>query len=230
MVNFVVGFLLGVAVGATVAVVIAIIYGRSQRKMFTALAAEALDANSRRLGESAAAVAVCQRCPVLVGSRTQTVFGVGDPNARLCFIGEAPGYDEDQQGEPFVGRAGQLLNRIISACKMRREEVYIANILKCRPPDNRTPQADEMANCREYLERQLEIIRPEFICCLGAVAGQALLGTTQSIGRLRGRFFDYRGIKLMCTYHPAYVLRNPQAKGEVWTDMKILLAAMGRSV
>ncbi len=172
----------------------------------------------------------CTRCPILVRNRTQTVFGVGNPDAELCFVGEAPGAEEDAQGEPFVGAAGQLLNRIIAACKLRREDVYISNVLKCRPPGNRTPLPDEIANCFPFLERQLGIIRPRFICALGACASQALLNTTASIGRLRGRFHDYRGIPVLCTYHPAYLLRNPAAKRHVWEDMKMLMRAMGRPV
>jgi DNA polymerase len=172
-------------------------------------------------------VAACMRCRELCSSRTQTVFGVGNPQARLCFLGEAPGADEDRQGEPFVGRAGQLLNRIIEACTMKREDVYILNILKCRPPGNRAPMPDEAANCREFLDRQLAIIRPEFICCLGAVAAQNLLETTTSISRLRKRFFDYKGSRVMCTYHPAYLLRNPAAKKDTWEDMQMLMREMG---
>ena len=172
-------------------------------------------------------VTACTRCAELVGNRTQTVFGVGDPQARLCFLGEAPGADEDKQGEPFVGRAGQLLNRIIEACGMRREDVYILNILKCRPPGNRAPTPQEAANCRAFLDRQLETISPEFICCLGGIAATNLLDTTQSIGKMRGRFYDYRGSKVIVTYHPAYLLRNPAAKRDVWEDMKLLLAEMG---
>ncbi len=172
----------------------------------------------------------CTKCPVLVNNRSQTVFGVGNPDAELVFIGEAPGADEDAQGEPFVGAAGKLLTKIIEACKMKREEVYIANILKCRPPGNRTPLPDEIGNCLPYLERQLAIIQPKFICALGAVAAQALLQTTQSIGKLRCRFHDYRGIPVLCTYHPAYLLRSPEKKREVWEDMKLLMARMGRSV
>jgi DNA polymerase len=172
-------------------------------------------------------VAGCTRCSELAASRTQTVFGGGNPNARLMFVGEAPGADEDRQGEPFVGRAGQLLTRIIEACKLRREDVYIANVLKCRPPDNRTPLPDEVLNCRGYLERQIAIIRPEFICCLGAVAAQTVLNTTVSIGRLRGNFHDYQGIPVVCTYHPSYLLRNPDAKRFVWDDMKTLMKRMG---
>jgi DNA polymerase len=172
-------------------------------------------------------VAACTLCRDLVSNRTQTVFGVGDPNARLCFLGEAPGADEDRQGEPFVGKAGQLLDRIIAACTLRREQVYILNVLKCRPPGNRTPAPDEVANCRFFFERQLELIAPEFICCLGAVAAQSLLQTTQSVGRLRGRFHEYRNSKVVVTYHPAYLLRSPDQKRKTWDDMKMLMAAMG---
>jgi DNA polymerase len=169
----------------------------------------------------------CTRCSDLVACRSQTVFGVGDPNAKLMFIGEAPGADEDRQGEPFVGRAGQLLTRIIEACKLRRQDVYIANVLKCRPPGNRTPLPDEVLNCRGYLERQIAIIRPEMICCVGVVAAQAILGMTAPIGRLRGKFHDYNGIPVVCTYHPAYLLRNSDAKRFVWDDMKMLMKRMG---
>jgi DNA polymerase len=177
-------------------------------------------------------VAACTRCAGLVVSRTQTVFGVGPLDPELCFVGEAPGADEDAQGEPFVGQAGQLLNRIITACGMRREDVYICNILRCRPPGNRTPQPQEAANCREYLERTLELVRPKFLCALGACAAQNLLGTTLSIGKLRGRFHDYKGTPVLCTYHPAFLLphRSPERKKDVWEDMQKLLARMGRSV
>jgi DNA polymerase len=172
----------------------------------------------------------CPKCIQLVRSRTQTVFGVGNIDTELVFVGEAPGADEDKQGEPFVGAAGQLLNKIIAACQMKREEIYIANVLKCRPPGNRTPQADEVANCRGYLDRQLTIIRPKFICCLGSVAAQTLLNTTTSIGRLRKMIHEYQGMKLVATYHPAYLLRNPNAKKDVWEDMKMLMKAMGRPI
>ena len=172
-------------------------------------------------------VAGCPRCPELAATRTQTVFGDGNPQARLVFLGEAPGADEDRTGVPFVGRAGQLLNKIIEACRMSRDEVYILNILKCRPPGNRNPLPEEAANCRPYLERQLDLIAPEFICCLGAVAAQNLLGTTEAIGKLRGRLHDFRGIKVACTYHPAYLLRNPAAKADTWEDMKMLMREMG---
>jgi DNA polymerase len=172
-------------------------------------------------------VAGCTRCSELAAGRTQTVFGVGNPNARLMFIGEAPGADEDRQGEPFVGRAGQLLTRIIEACRLARDQVYIANVIKCRPPGNRNPLPDEVLNCRGYLERQVAVIRPEFICCLGAVAAQAVLKTEMSIGRLRGKFHEYEGIPVVCTYHPAYLLRNPDAKRYTWDDMKMLMLRMG---
>jgi uracil-DNA glycosylase len=172
-------------------------------------------------------VSGCTRCQELAETRTQTVFGVGNPHARLCFLGEAPGADEDRQGEPFVGRAGQLLNKIIEACRMQRDDVYICNILKCRPPGNRNPLPTEAANCRGYLDQQLELVSPEFICCLGAVAAQNLLGTQQSIGRLRGKVHSYRDAKVVCTYHPAYLLRNPAAKKDTWDDMKLLMREMG---
>jgi len=181
----------------------------------------------RQLGEE---IAACTQCAQLASTRTQTVFGVGNPKTRLCFMGEAPGADEDRQGEPFVGAAGQLLNKIIEACTLRREQVYILNALKCRPPGNRTPAPDEISNCRKFFERQLEIIQPEFICCLGAVATQTLLGTTQPLGKLRGRFHDYRGIKVVATYHPAYLLRYPNMKRAAWEDMKMLMREMGLKV
>jgi uracil-DNA glycosylase family 4 len=177
-------------------------------------------------------VAQCQRCPQLASTRTQTVFSAGPPGVEVCFIGEAPGGEEDAQGVPFVGPAGQLFNRILAACGLKREEVYICNALKCRPPGNRSPQAQELANCRGFLERQLELVRPKFICCLGGSAAQALLNTNQSLGRLRRQFHDYKGIPVLCTYHPAYLLphRNPEKKRDVWEDMKLLLTRMGRPI
>jgi DNA polymerase len=174
-----------------------------------------------------AQVAGCTRCDELARTRTQTVFGVGNPRARLCFLGEAPGAEEDRLGEPFVGRAGKLLNDILRACRLKREDVYILNMIKCRPPGNRNPLPEELSNCRSYLERQLDLIRPEYICCLGAVAAQNLLGTTISIGKLRGKFHAYRGAKVVCTYHPAFLLRSPAFKKETWEDMKMLLREMG---
>ncbi len=181
------------------------------------------------LAEVQRTVAKCARCTELAKARTQTVFGDGNPSARLAFLGEAPGADEDRMGIPFVGRAGKLLTDIIEkGMQIRRSDVYILNILRCRPPGNRNPLPLEAANCREYLDRQLEIIQPEFICCLGSVAAQNLLDTAESIGRLRGRFFQYGGAKVMCTYHPAYVLRNPAAKRQVWEDIQMLMAEMGK--
>jgi DNA polymerase len=175
-------------------------------------------------------VAGCTRCAELASTRTQTVFGVGKVGPELCFIGEAPGYNEDVKGEPFVGPAGDLLNRIIAACGLKREEVYICNIVKCRPPGNRLPLPNEAANCREFLERQLELVRPKFLCALGGCAAQNLLDTKTGITKLRGRFYDFRGIPLLCTFHPAFLLRNPAGKKDVWEDMKLLLTRMGRPI
>jgi uracil-DNA glycosylase family 4 len=172
-------------------------------------------------------VAGCTRCNELASTRTQTVFGVGNPKARLCFLGEAPGADEDKTGIPFVGRGGQLLDKIIEACQLKREEVYILNMVKCRPPANRNPLPHELTNCRGYLDSQLDLIQPEFICCLGAVPSQNLLGTTITIGKLRGKFHSYRGAKVVCTYHPAFLLRSPSFKKETWADMKMLMREMG---
>lgn len=172
-------------------------------------------------------VSRCVRCQELAATRTQTVFGVGNPEARVMFIGEAPGADEDAQGEPFVGRAGQLLNRIIAACGWKREDIYICNILKCRPPGNRNPTGEEAANCREYLDAQIRIVDPEYIVCWGSVAAQNLLDETTPIGRLRQKWRKYGRAKVLCTYHPSYLLRNPAAKKPVWEDMKFLLADMG---
>jgi DNA polymerase len=174
-----------------------------------------------------AEVAGCSCCPELVRSRRQTVFGVGNPQARLCFLGESPGQDEDAKGEPFVGAAGQLLDKIIMACSLRREDVFILNTLKCRPPWNRTPSDSEVEQCWHFTHRQLEIIQPEFICCLGSVAAKSLLRTGRSIALLRGGFHRYRGSQVVVTYHPAYLLRMPSAKRHVWEDMKMLMNAMG---
>ena len=199
-----------------------------QKKLET-FVQSAIDPRQVVLDQVAREVAACTRCAELVRYRTQTVFGVGNPYARLVFCGEAPGFDEDRLGEPFVGRAGELLTDIIvKGMKMRREDVYILNILRCRPPDNRNPLPVEAANCREYLDRQLSIIQPEFICCLGAVAAQNLLQIDVPIGQLRGRVHEYHGIKVVCTYHPAYVLRTPSAKKQVWEDIKLLMAEMGK--
>jgi DNA polymerase len=169
----------------------------------------------------------CTRCEELSSKRTQTVFGVGNPAARLVFVGEGPGFHEDRMGEPFVGDAGDQLNKIIKACKLSREEVFILNCVKCRPPGNRNPSQDELANCWGYAERQLEILQPEYIVCLGSVAAKTLLKTTQSLGRLRKQFHSYRGSRVLVTYHPAYLLRTPSAKRHVWEDMKMLMKEMG---
>ncbi|WP_337174734.1 uracil-DNA glycosylase family protein [Paludisphaera sp.] len=173
-------------------------------------------------------VAGCVRCPDLAASRTQTVFADGAATARLMFIGEAPGADEDRAGVPFVGKAGQLLTDMITkGMGLRREDVFIANILKCRPPDNRDPMPAEVANCVGYLDRQIEIVRPEFICLLGKVAAGTLLNTALSMGRLRGRWHRVHGIPTVATYHPAYLLRTPAAKKEAWEDLQMLMRAMG---
>ncbi len=173
-------------------------------------------------------VAGCTLCPLLASSRTKTVFGEGSPTARLMFIGEAPGADEDLTGRPFVGKAGQLLTDMITkGMGLKREEVYIANVLKSRPPGNRDPLPEEVAHCKPYLERQIEIIRPEFLCLLGRIAAQSVLETALTLGRLRGRWHQYRGVPTLVTYHPAYLLRNPTVKKDAWADLKILMTAMG---
>jgi uracil-DNA glycosylase family 4 len=161
----------------------------------------------------------CRRCKLWNGRRN-IVYGTGNPNAELMFVGEAPGADEDEQGLPFVGRAGQLLTRIIEAIEMQREQVYICNILKCRPPGNRNPESDEIAACEPFLLRQLAAVQPKVICALGTFGAQVLLRTKEPISRLRGQFIEYRGIKLMATYHPAYLLRNPNEKRKVWEDVQ----------
>ncbi|HMO13623.1 MAG TPA: uracil-DNA glycosylase [Pirellulaceae bacterium] len=175
-------------------------------------------------------VAVCKKCTHLAQARHNTVFGMGNPRARLCFVGEAPGAEEDKQGIPFVGRAGQLLDTILGACRLSRSDVYILNTIKCRPPNNRNPNEEEIRNCWGYALRQLEVLQPEFICCLGTVAAQTVLKTSESIGRLRGRFHAFGEIKVIATYHPAYLLRNPEAKKHVWEDMKQLLREMGTPI
>lgn len=185
------------------------------------------DEREQRLEEVASRVSQCQRCQELANTRTQTVFGVGNPEANVMFIGEAPGADEDRQGEPFVGRAGKLLNDIIAACGWTREEIYICNILRCRPPGNRNPTPVEAGNCREYLDAQIETVDPGFIVCWGSIAAQNLLDRKDSIGKMRQKFFEHGNAKVLCTYHPSYLLRNPSAKKPVWEDMKFLLAEMG---
>jgi uracil-DNA glycosylase len=168
----------------------------------------------------------CHRCK-LAGGRQNIVFGQGNPQAELMFVGEAPGSDEDEQGLAFVGRAGQLLTDIIEkGMKMRREDVFIANVLKCRPPGNRNPEPDEILSCQPFLEKQIEVIRPKVLVGLGKFAGQWLLKTAEPISKIRGRVGDYKGMKVMPTYHPAYLLRNPSAKKDVWEDMKIVLSIL----
>ena len=171
----------------------------------------------------------CTRCR-LQKQRNKIVFGTGNPRAELVFVGEGPGHDEDMQGLPFVGRAGKLLTQMIEAMGLAREDVYICNVVKCRPPENRKPEDDEVATCSPYLFRQLDAIAPKAIVCLGATAAQALLKTQDPISRFRGNWFDYRNTKLMATYHPAYLLRNPAAKSEVWKDLQKVMAHLGLKV
>jgi DNA polymerase len=168
----------------------------------------------------------CTRCR-LHKQRNKIVFGAGNPRAELVFVGEGPGHDEDVQGLPFVGRAGKLLTQMIEAMGLTRDEVYICNVVKCRPPENRKPEDDEVATCSPYLFRQIDVIKPKAIVCLGATAAQALLKTKDSISRFRGQWFDYRNTKLLVTYHPAYLLRNPNAKGDVWKDLQKVMAHLG---
>jgi len=168
-------------------------------------------------------ISECTRCQELAETRTQTVFGEGNPNAKIFFLGEAPGADEDKQGKPFVGRAGKLLDEIIKACGWTREDVYIGNILKCRPPGNRNPTKEESDNCESFLKLQLRIINPKYIVCLGTTAAQNLLHTDERISRMRGKWRYYGDIKVLCTYHPSFLLRNPKAKKDVWDDLQILI-------
>jgi uracil-DNA glycosylase len=169
----------------------------------------------------------CTRCKLHKQGRKQIVFGVGNPKADLMFIGEAPGADEDQQGEPFVGRAGQLLNNMIKAMGLRREDVYIANIIKCRPPGNRTPERDECETCSPFLMRQIAVIHPKAIVALGAVAAKTLLAVSAPMSELRGHWFDFRGTKLAVTYHPAFLLRDPRQKKETWKDLQMVMKDLG---
>lgn len=186
-------------------------------------AADALESLRLEIGPA------CTRCKLHTLGRKQVVFGVGNPDARLMFVGEAPGADEDEQGVPFVGKAGQLLTRIIEAIELRREDVYIANVIKCRPPQNRNPDPDEVEMCEPFLFRQVDAIKPKVIVALGKFGAQTLLRTVEPISKLRGRVFDYRGSKLIPTFHPAYLLRNPPAKREVWEDMKLVRALLAES-
>jgi len=169
---------------------------------------------------------VCEKCR-LAKTRTQVVYGVGNPKADLMFVGEAPGRDEDIQGQPFVGRAGQLLTDIIKAMKLTRDDVYIANVIKCRPPENRNPEPDELEACRPWIRRQIELIQPKVIVTLGRIPLQSLTEKGYAISSVRGQWLEYNGIKVMPTYHPAYLLRNPAAKKDVWSDMKKVMAELG---
>ncbi len=171
----------------------------------------------------------CTRCKLHKG-RHKIVFGDGNPKAELVFIGEGPGADEDMQGLPFVGRAGKLLTQMIEAMGLQRKDVYICNVVKCRPPENRAPEPDEVTTCSPYLLRQIDVIQPKVIVCLGAVAAKTLLETTRGISQFRGEWLQWRGRKLMATYHPAYLLRNPNAKGEVWKDLQKVMAELGLQV
>jgi len=182
--------------------------------------AAALEAVRAEIGD-------CTRCPLAYAGRHTIVFGDGDANARLMFVGEGPGADEDAQGLPFVGKAGQLLNNMITAMGLRREDVYIANIVKCRPPGNRTPEFVEASTCSQFLLRQIDIVRPQVIVALGATAATYLLGVRQSLSSLRGRWHATRGAKLAVTYHPAFLLRDPRQKGEAWKDLQMVMAELG---
>src|SRR5688500_266195 len=183
--------------------------------------AEALPAVRADLGD-------CTRCKLHTLGRKQIVFGVGNPHADLMFVGEAPGADEDVQGIPFVGRAGQLLTKMIEAMGFARDEVYIANVIKCRPPENRNPEPDEIESCEPFLLRQIATVQPKVIVALGSFAAKTLLRTTAPISRLRGRLYEYQGAKLVPTFHPSYLLRSPGQKREAWEDLKLALSLLGR--
>ncbi len=183
-----------------------------------------IDEKQRRLISLKNEINDCTRCGVLCANRMQTVFGEGNIDARLMLIGEAPGAEEDKTGRPFVGKAGQFLDRMLAACRWSRDDVYIANILKCRPPRNRVPEAVEIHNCSTYLERQIALVNPEYILCLGSVSSNTIVGLP--INEARGKWFYYKHHKVMCTYHPSYLLRRPEAKELAWEDLKILLGAM----
>ena len=192
--------------------------GVSQDRAWTARPVDVVRA-AEAVGQIREELGDCTRCK-LHSTRSNIVYGAGDPCAELMFVGEAPGRDEDQQGVPFVGRAGQLLTKIIEAIDLRREDVYIANVVKCRPPKNRNPEPDEIETCQPYLFAQIDAIQPKVVVALGAFAVKTLLRSDESISKLRGRTFDYRGAKLIPTFHPAYLLRSPEKKADVWEDMK----------
>jgi len=190
--------------------------GTTEQKQSNALAADA----RTKLLELKQTVSSCTKCQELACSRKNTVFGAGNAKARLVFVGEAPGFDEDRQGLPFVGRAGQLLTKMIEAIHMEREEVFICNVLKCRPPGNRNPSPEEISNCEPYLWEQLKIIQPKLICALGKFAAQLLLKSTATISQLRGEIHERNGFKIICTFHPSYLLRSPAEKKKAWDDLK----------
>jgi uracil-DNA glycosylase len=185
----------------------------------------AADPEPMDLDALAAAVSRCTACPLAAG-RTQTVFGVGDPHARLLFVGEAPGREEDRLGEPFVGRAGKLLDRMLMAMGLDRSQVYIMNVVKCRPPENRNPEASEIAACTHWFDAQWQAISPQIVCLLGKVAAQAVLGSDAPMAAMRGRWHESRGVKIRVTYHPAYLLRSPEQKAHVWHDMQVIARAL----
>jgi DNA polymerase len=193
---------------------------------FTHLDLTAAPVGDDLLGDLQRVVTACVKCK-LAKTRTQVVYGVGNPNADLMFIGEAPGRDEDIQGEPFVGRAGQLLTDIIKAMQLTRNDVYIANVIKCRPPENRNPEPDELDECRPYIRRQVDLIKPKVIVTLGKFALQSLTEKSYGITATRGKWLEWNGIRVMPTYHPAYLLRTPGAKKDVWADMKLVMAELG---
>lgn len=180
--------------------------------------------NQEKLSLIAEKIECCNKCAELAQDRLKTVPGEGNPIAQIVLLGEAPGKHESEQGRPFVGRAGQLLTNILEACGLKREDVYILNICKCRPPNNRTPSPEEAANCRPFLDLQLKVLNPKYIVCLGACAAQNLLNTTVPVGKLRGQWHEYNKVKVMVTWHPAYVLRNPAVKQDVWNDMQLIVA------
>lgn len=186
-----------------------------------------MEERKSRLGILNDEVRACRKCADIVCFRQQTVFGTGQLQPTVCFMGEAPGADEDRTGEPFVGRAGQLLTKIIEAMQLRRDDVFILNALKCRPPQNRTPVPEEIEQCHPFVEAQLEILQPKYIVCLGAVAVRSLLGLNLPVGSLRGRFHQYRQARVVVTYHPSYLLRNESAKKLVWQDMQMLMREIG---
>jgi uracil-DNA glycosylase family 4 len=198
---------------------------RSPRRPLASLEAQGVTAGPPPLDSIREDIGDCRRCRLSEGRHT-IVFGVGNPKAELMFVGEAPGEDEDAQGLPFVGKAGQLLTRIIEAIDLKREDVYIANVIKCRPPNNRSPLPDEIEACRDFVFRQIESVHPLIIVALGRHAMQTLLRTEASITHVRGKFFDYHGTPLIPTFHPSYLLRNPSAKREVWEDMKAVRARL----